>query len=332
MPIGGLLGGEFKELGLRFNLVGLIPTTLTVLYVIALVSSGAPWTEPNIQSVLNRARGLDTKDLVLLMIFIVPLTLVLQPLQLSLVRVLEGYWGDGWMGKHVSSLGIGVHRRRRSRIEELAGHPMESKPGAEESAVRARAALRLKQLFPSEERLLPTRLGNLLRAAEERAGSDYALDAVLVWPWLYPLLPASVTIALEDHRNQLDFCLRTCACFLFAALISAVFLIDYMKWLAVPAACLLMAWVSYRAALAAALGYGTQMRVAVSLHRFDLLGALHLALPVNDEEERRANRDLCTHLYQVGKTVHFTYMHEIPRPSGGEIATGSGGTSREEAG
>jgi hypothetical protein len=309
MSIGGLLGGDFKDLGLRFNLVGLVPTALTVMFIIALLWSGAPKDKPDILAVLNNARSMGLKDMAVVLIIVVPLSLILQPLQLSLVRILEGYWGDNWLGKRFATLGVRLQSRGRRTLENEATRLIERQPLPDEIAKGARAARRLKQLFPSKERLLPTRLGNILRSAEENAGDEYGLDAVLVWPWLYPLLPANIKAAVTDQRNQLDFCVRTCACCLFASVVSTAALHSWGKWLLVPVACLVMAWVSYEAALLAAVEYGTGIRVAVTLHRFDLLTALHLPLPKDLEDERKANQVLCVHLQQLGANIQFIYVH-----------------------
>ena len=173
----------------------------------------------------------------------------------------------------------------------------------------ADAESRLRRLFPSDPAwLLPTRLGNALRAAETRAGEPYGLDAVVAWPRLYPLLPDGVRALVDDQRDGLDLAARFCAVFAAAAAVSLVLLATHGWWLLVPAGCLLLAWLSYRGAVAAAVAYGEGIRAAIDLHRFDLLTAMHLPLPATLEQERAVNEQLSLFLRQSWP-VDFVYEH-----------------------
>jgi hypothetical protein len=59
--------------------------------------------------------------------------------------------------------------------------------------------------LPSDRaRLLPTRLGNMLRGAESYGQERYGVDAVLIWPRLSPLLPAGAASAEADAGTVLD--------------------------------------------------------------------------------------------------------------------------------
>jgi hypothetical protein len=167
-------------------------------------------------------------------------------------------------------------------------------------------------LYPTRDRVLPTKLGNVLRAAEDRSGRGYGMDAVILWPRLYPLLPKPVTDLLADQRDQLDIAARFCVVFMIAGVIAGVALIAQGWWWLVPIACVLLAWLAYRSAVAAAIAYGDGIQIAFDLHRFDLLEALHLELPVDRDMERKANRELCDFLRQ-GVPVNLRYVHKRPR-------------------
>jgi hypothetical protein len=169
------------------------------------------------------------------------------------------------------------------------------------------AASELRRL-PPREYLMPTRLGNALRAAELRAGEPYGLDAVVAWPRLYPLLSDPVRALVDGQRDALDVNARFCAVFAAAAVIAAVLLAAHGWWLLVAAGCLVLAWLAYRSAVAAAIAYGEAIRAAVDLHRFTLLEALHLPLPATLEEERSVNGELSRFLLQ-GVPLDTPFKH-----------------------
>jgi hypothetical protein len=302
MSIADLIGFG-RDVGTRFALVGLLPGALLALFVLALVWSGAPGDAPAVDRVLDHARDLDAWAGGLLFGALVVAALVLQPLQLGLVRALEGYWPAP-----VRALGRGRQERRRDALATAAA-PRAEMPAAAELAAMAEAESRLRRLFPSDPAwLLPTRLGNALRAAETRAGEPYGLDAVVAWPRLYPLLPDGVRALVDDQRDGLDLAARFCAVFAAAAAVSMALLAPHGWWLLVPAACLALARLSYRGAVAAAIAYGEGIRAAIDLHRFDLLTAMHLPLPATLEQERAVNEQLSLFLRQSWP-VDFVYEH-----------------------
>jgi hypothetical protein len=302
MSVAALIGFG-RDIGTRFALIGLLPGALFALFVLALVWSGAPGDAPDVDRALDRARDLDGWAVGLLFLALVVAAVVLQPLQLGLVRVLEGYWPA-----RIRELGRGRQQRRRDALAAAAA-PRAELPSAAELAAMADAESRLRRLFGSDPAsLLPTELGNALRAAETRAGEPYGLDAVVAWPRLYPLLPDGVRALVDDQRDGLDLAARLCATFAAAAAVSLVLLFLHGWWLLVPVACAALAWLSYRGAIAAAIAYGEGIRAAIDLHRFDLLTAMHLPLPATLEQERAVNEQLSLFLRQAWP-VDFVYDH-----------------------
>lgn len=173
----------------------------------------------------------------------------------------------------------------------------------------------------------------MLRAAELRAGSPYGLDALTTWPRLYPLLGDRMTVLVDDLRNQLDLSVRFCSVFLAATVAAATCLTEHGRWLAIAAVPLLLAWLSNRAAVAAAGAYGQALAAAFDLHRFDLLDALHLPLPTDLTREIAANQQLSRFLHRspeyvfamhVGKEKDFGYDHHR-RPAAPALAPGRTG-------
>ena len=59
-------------------------------------------------------------------------------------------------------------------------------------------------------RVMPTQLGNILRAAEERPKNQYGLDTFICWPRLWLLLPESIKAELTEARMTLNTGARIC--------------------------------------------------------------------------------------------------------------------------
>jgi hypothetical protein len=295
--------GLGRDIGARFALVGLLPGLVLALFVLALLWSGAPGDAPDLALILDEARTLDAWAGAFLFLGLLVAAIVLQPLQLGLVRWLEGYWP-----RPLADRGRAKYERRVAALEATTA-PRRKPLTAEELASMSEAAAELR-LLPPREHVMPTRLGNALRAAEVRAGEPYGLDVVVAWPRLYPLLSDPVRAVVDGQRDALDVNARFCAVFAAAAVISVALLVTHGPWLLVPAGCLVLAWLAYRAAVSAATAYGESIRAAVDLHRFTLLEALHLPLPATPEAERALNAGLSRFLLQ-GVPLDAPYEHGV---------------------
>src|SRR3954469_15825509 len=116
---------------------------LLALFVLALAWSGAPGDAPDLDRILDEARDLDAWSAALLFLGLLVAALIAQPLQLALVRGLEGYW-PGTPARARQA-------RRLARLERQFAEPQDT--------IDAAHALKLRRtrLFPARaERLLPT--------------------------------------------------------------------------------------------------------------------------------------------------------------------------------
>jgi hypothetical protein len=294
----GTLTGVTKDLGLRFNVVSLLPAGTLALFVFGLLASGAPDQAPDIDRLSKKIAAFNAWQASAAFLGVIALALVLQPLQLSLVRLLEGYWGDSWIGRTLAAPGLALASRRRQALERATKSPAGADPSPPQMEAMVAAARRLERSFPAEDELMPTQLGNVLRAGENRAGGRYGLLTVVTWPRLYPLLPEKTAGIVDDQRDQLDLASRFCVVCLLGAAVSLGLLVTHGWWLLVPAAALALGWISYRAAIAAALQYAVGLETAYDLHRVELLRALHLRLPTDSTSERKTNEALSTFLLQ----------------------------------
>lgn len=323
---GDSLISAASDLGVRFRLVGMLPVALLALYGLALYWSGAPGHAPDVAQVIEHAKHAAGWTGFLLALGILVIALIAEPLQVSLIRLLEGYWGESPVVRPLAAPGKAFHRWRRDRLDRKQRRPTGSGGQAASparQAAREEAARKLRD-YPPRAAILPTQLGNILRSAEHRAGSRYGLEATTAWPRLYPLVGDRLTAVLDDRRDQLDLAVRFCAAFGLATVLSVYCLAGHGWWLAVAAGTLAGALLCYRGALSAAAAYGEAIEAAFDLYRFDLLEAMHLALPSDLASERAANERLSLFLAQPTEYViamsagrpgieNFTYHHE-PAP------------------
>jgi hypothetical protein len=300
--------GIARDAGLRFTLVSLLPTAVFGALVLALVWSGAPGDSPDLGAVAQRAKDLSALDATLLILALLTAAVLVQPFQVALVRLLEGYWGGAKALKRLAERRVKHQRDRLRALDARASVPLSGPEDPRAADATAANAVRLRSFPEKETDLLPTQLGNVLRAAETRAGSRYGLDAIVAWPRLYTMLPEAVRGVVDDRRDQLDMAARFCVTFAAACITSLGLLLLHPVWLVVPLICLLLAWLAYRAAIAAALAYGESVRAAFDLHRFDLIEALHLPLPADRASEIEQNRELSSFLIQDWE-VDFEYAH-----------------------
>jgi hypothetical protein len=293
---------------IRRGLVGLLPMATLVVIVLALLASGAPAHRPDSTVLARRLQDIELHEVALTLLSVAVLVTIVRPFSISVVRLLEGYWGGSLLGSALSNLGL---RRQRKRLQSLKRslYDDDDTPRAERRS--ALAAVKL-EAYPREDNLLPTRLGNALRAAEERAGQRYGLDTITAWPRLYPHLSRSLADALDSQRDRLDLAARLAAALLLAAVASAAILARYGWWLLVPLITVILSWMSYRAAVRAAVAYGAEIQVAFDLHRFDMLRALHLPLPDSPETELALNERLTDFFQHGGSAVELgipAYAH-----------------------
>jgi hypothetical protein len=126
---------------------------------------------------------------------------VVQQFDFTVLRLLEGYW-PGWLTPLAGWLVKG-QRRRFKRIDQqlqtLNRRGLVTLTPQEREAY-IQADLDLGE-FPELGRLLPTQLGNILRAAEDHCAAKYGLDAIICWPRLWLLLPEATKTELSQARH-----------------------------------------------------------------------------------------------------------------------------------
>ncbi|MDY6799018.1 MAG: hypothetical protein SVX28_09810 [Pseudomonadota bacterium] len=244
---------------------------------------------------LDFLRGLDTPLQIALavggLVGVAGSAAVVESMQLSALRLLEGYW-PRWL----HPLRCYLRERLRKRIEkwddtwrklgvrytELEAEELETYAYLDE----------MLATYPQEKRLLPTRLGNCLRAAEDYAWRHYGLAIGVVWPRLWGVMPEGAQKEISEARKRLDTAVRFW-------LWSFLFLVwTVWAWWMIPLALLGMVW-GYRQALEAAGVYGELLRAAFDIHRGALYKALRWPLPTNPAEEHQTGQQITDYLWRV---------------------------------
>jgi hypothetical protein len=279
--------------------VGFFPTALAVALVLLMLEMRAPTRPLSVTALQKAAHQLGVGGSILIVAAAAAISVTLQPLQFRLVQWCEGYWPleRKWVAggpRAAYRLGMWRQLRRYNRtLDGLTINPLTAnRPIALMRAQAAEEALRLR--FPAQDRLLPTTLGNVLRAAEDRAALRYGIDSVTLWPRLFPLLPADYAGGIEDEVTQLDVSVRLVVTWLLGGVIGTFLLlrhpmqsIDHWPWAVFVASMFLLAQLSYRAAVESGLAHGRDVEVAIDLYRALVLDATRMPVPRRLSQERR---------------------------------------------
>ncbi|MCW6004796.1 hypothetical protein K1W54_09380 [Micromonospora sp. CPCC 205371] len=264
----------------RFAVTAFLPSTLLVglLGVVAAVSwlgrrdAADAWNEMD-----NLSRGLLAVGVILAGMLLA--TLAVRNAT-GLIRLYEGYWSSA-PGRRLARLGSNHHRQRLAALADSAG-----------SDPAAYRRIHLGYPLPTQpELVMPTTLGNILRNAELHPRDRYGIDAVLVWPRLYALLPDRMASLVAAARADLDSLLVTSALALAFAVAAGgnVLAAHGPAWLfaTCTAAGLAVSWAGYRSAIRAAVVYGQHVKVAFDVYRNDLLQQIGLPIPEDGAAELR---------------------------------------------
>lgn len=201
-------------------------------------------------------------------------------------------------------------------------------------AARASADLLYQRSYlsfaPPPAPVMPTRLGNALRAAEAYPGDEerWGLDAVFWWPRLYLVLPDSARSQVDDARAALDQLVVLTvlsAAFTVVALALSCAGLSLPVGLGCAAGTLLLSRGSYLAAVSAATVFGDLVRSCYDLYRGDLLSRLGWEMPPTLRRERQLWGALGQQLYRRSTGRQEEALLNAPRqPPAPPPAAGAG--------
>ena len=229
-----------------------------------------------------------------------------------ITRLLEGYWRSPLLDRTAGRVGRWFQQRRRARFARditAMGH------------LRSYVGFAPAEIGP----VMPTRLGNVLKAAESYPGDQerWQLDAAFWWPRLYLIIPNSVREQLDSARSSMDqmVVLTTLsAAFSLASIGFGIAGIRPSIWLCCAIGAAILSRLVYLAAVSSAAVFGDLVRSCFDLFRSDLLRHVGWAVPSELSAERALWIALEQQLYRRGAShpscsrVHAAAHRQPNRP------------------
>lgn len=232
------------------------------------------------------------------------LSVLIYNFQYSITRLFEGYWPRLGIFRWLRNSRTELHHRRWEYLEIL-------KDSVNNSTERIEIMEEQLIFYPPRihlKRLMPTRIGNILRASEIYAYDHYGIDSSIVWTRLRPLLPDQVVTPLENNMIAIDFLLlMSVLATIFTLLWCPVLAIFTNRW-ELFLLCSLgwpLSWMCYKSAVQSATAYSEQLKAIFDLYRHRLLEALKFSIPTDTETE-----------YELWKDISEFFYRNLPIPSG----------------
>jgi hypothetical protein len=246
---------------------------------------------------------------------------LLYNLDVPLIRLYEGYsWRESWIGKWRTQAWrskFDEEQKLHAVLFELTGE----KGIADADELLSKwgdVKVRLTKFPDSGDLVLPTRLGNVVRAFERYPSTQYEIDAIAFWPRLISVLPSGYSSAIDDARTSFVFLLNlayitavlavtTLAAGLFhlpSDLLQGVFLPTFVFGLSSHR--------FYVLAVGAAASWGDMVKGAFDLYRWELLKQLgYEQRPLTRADERKLWKQITQQVLFGDKQVDL--KRAVPR-------------------
>jgi hypothetical protein len=219
--------------------------------------------------------------------------IIVQRFDLSILRLLSGYYWPKWL--------VTINQKLIQRVTSTYNINLEHyrelvQKGIEKlSHDEYREFIRLDQYIRympcTEAEFMPTTLGNILRAAELRPRNKYGLDMAVCWPRLWLLLSNDVKKELSDARTAIDAAIRLITW-------SMLFLIwSFWAWWAIVIALIIIIF-AYRWTISIAKVYADLIDSTYDLYRNLLYSSLRWPLPKNPAEEPKVGLQITEYLWR----------------------------------
>jgi hypothetical protein len=225
---------------------------------------------------------------------------IVQRLTRPLIRALEGYGWPAFLRRRLVERRAERIERDERRHQELAGELAEGTTTHASEYSELDTRLRRVPTDPADR--MPTRVGNILRAAERWPLQKYGLDPVKCWTALWLALPQDARTELGEARGQLDGAVAALAW----ALLACVWVV--WAWWALPAGLIVAAAIHRGWVRSSAEGYGAMLESTFDVHRWRLYDALHLEPPSSAADERAHGEALTDYLWRGSDLETVVYV------------------------
>lgn len=207
-----------------------------------------------------------------------------------ITRIFEGYPLERFSAWPVINWGyraaISLQRRTFDRYRDIRDD--KAKPPKD----RASAAWTLDRFFPHDrDGLLPTRIGNAMRAFERHSNVRWGLDGITIWPRIEALMSAEERELHVDAKINLYVFINSAV---GAIAVGVCLIVDtslnspktgLSSWVfdLIP---FVLAYLLYRAAVGPAAEWGDSVRASIDLHRLEIYEKLGVRSPTSFSDER----------------------------------------------
>lgn len=229
----------------------------------------------------------DKKTLLTVVLGVLGAHIILADASGRLLRFLEGYHWNlpilrhlySWRVSKLKSESAAVH----SEIRQLL--TSNTHDGEIIRSINERIAILQETIDrqPSDDRMLPTKLGNLLRSAEDYSAVTYGISGIRAWPRLWHCLPAHARSSARAARRQLDRAVESLSWSVLYCLWA--FVVPGRTKVLPIAISIIASFALYRRLLNVADSYGVMIRTCYDLYRFDLYKQLRVPAPRSPHEE-----------------------------------------------
>lgn len=319
--MSGFLSSVSGQFSKSLIIGALFPVVIFLFLFTAFVEPFYP-TPWNQWGFLQPIATLETEWRVLtLTIAVLSLSMVLFAFNTAIVRLYEGY---PWMNSAAGKWGKQRHEREWDRLDarwlglrtllrHLGREPYRAKYSKEDPTIEGywqRIGVSYRASYPHKAGLLlPTELGNIIRSFEAYPSRQYNIDAVATWPRLVAVIPEGYGQAIDEARTTFTLIINgSLLSGLLAILLLAaeflsprvLFTIDYWTsqepwlWLLGTAEFTALSYLCYRLSLAPATAWGSVVKGAFDLYRWDLLKSLGYTTQPKSRKAERALWHLLT--------------------------------------